>query len=172
MSAAVITPLIWRKFAAASGAFVAVKLAIAALPDGVFAQIFCKISAWIAAAYFQASLIGETLLFVSGQMVSVTRACGGADFFAMLCALFAWQVVPERIRWLPALCAGAWAVTLLVNAMRVIAAIWMRSFAELLLPERMEAAVHLVSGVLVFFPALLAAWWISCRAFSVQTRNN
>ncbi|MDR2862816.1 MAG: archaeosortase/exosortase family protein [Puniceicoccales bacterium] len=165
MPTAVITPLIWRKFVVSGGAVVIAKLAIATLPDAAFAQIFCRVPAWIAAAYFQASLTGETLCLASGRMVSVTRACGGADFFAILCAMFAWQVVPGRIRWFPVLCAGAWVVTIFVNAMRVIAAVWIRAFTELLLPERMEAAVHLVSGVLVFFPALLAIWWLSCRAF-------
>ncbi|MDR2862851.1 MAG: archaeosortase/exosortase family protein [Puniceicoccales bacterium] len=147
-----------------------IKLIVASLPDAVFSPIFCKIPAWIAASYFQAGLDGDTLVFTSGQMVSVTRACGGSDFFALLCAMLSWEAVPERMRRLPALLAGAWAVTMFVNGMRVVTSVWTRWFAEAFLPERMDAATHLVSGVLVFFPSLLAVWWLP-RLFRIYLRR-
>ncbi|MDR3229070.1 MAG: archaeosortase/exosortase family protein, partial [Puniceicoccales bacterium] len=106
---------------------------------------------------------GETLLFASGQAVRVTRECGGADFFSMVCALLAWQFVPCRARRIVLFPLAAWGVTMLVNAMRVIATVWTRTLGGALLPERLEAATHLLTGVLVFFPSLLAVWLISKR---------
>jgi hypothetical protein len=58
---------------------------------------------------------------------------------------------------------AAWSVTMLVNAMRVIATVWTRTLGNAFLPERLEAATHLFSGVLIFFPSLLAVWLISKR---------
>ncbi len=45
--------------------------------------------------------------------------------------------------------------TLLVNGMRIIVAVYTRLAAEPFIPARFLGAVHLFSGVLVFFPALL-----------------
>jgi hypothetical protein len=50
--------------------------------------------------------------------------------------------------------------------MRVVLSFWTRLASEALLPERFDAAVHMVSGVMIFFPALLAVWWV-CK-----TRRN
>jgi exosortase/archaeosortase family protein len=158
------------KAAAAGGVYAIAKLGVFALSDAAFSQVFCQIPAWIAASYFQTELHGDTLVFASGQMVAVTRACGGGDFFSLLCAMLTWQFLPGRARWLPALWAGAWAVTMFVNGMRVIASVWTRWFAEAFLPERMDAAVHLVSGVLVFFPALAAVGWLAER-FTLEKKR-
>jgi hypothetical protein len=162
--------------------FAVAKLVAECLPEAAFAQVFCKVPAWLAAVYFQTPLQGETLLFGSGATVVVSRACGGADFFAMLCAVLAWHAVAHRERehkhqhesgrrraTLNAIVVFglifpiAWAATLLVNGARVIAVVWVRAGADALLPERFAAAAHLAAGVLVFFPALAAAWWLCER---------
>jgi exosortase/archaeosortase family protein len=54
----------------------------------------------------------------------------------------------------------AWAFVNGVNSMRVVLSFWTRLASEAMLPERFDAAVHMVSGVMIFFPALLCVWWL------------
>jgi len=78
-----------------------------------------------------------------------------------------WHALRQKgaamLRLLPLGWCGAWAFTVLVNGMRVIVTVWTRVLVEHMLPERYYGAVHLVSGVLVFFPALLLLWWLCVR---------
>jgi exosortase/archaeosortase family protein len=140
-------------------------LLVSALPDAVYSLLFCRAPAWIAAAFFHAGVTGATFALASGRVVEVTRECGGSDFFALVCAVLTWRTLRQKgaLRGLPLLWFGAWAGTLLVNGMRLIVTVWTRAVAECLLPERYFGAVHLVSGVLVFFPALVLLWWVCIR---------
>lgn len=133
------------------------------LPDGLYQRIFCRIPAALAAAYFGAECHGTSFRLWTGLEVSVTRACGGSDFFALLCGLglaACWRARRRqpaagwmgRLLLYALLALGA---TLLVNGMRIIAAVYMRQAAAPFIPARFLGAVHLFSGVLVFFPALL-----------------
>jgi exosortase/archaeosortase family protein len=70
------------------------------------------------------------------------------------------RVFFETIREAFILLFVAWAFVNGVNSMRVVLSYWTRLASEALLPERFDGAVHMVSGVMIFFPALLAAWWV------------
>lgn len=151
-------------FLAACAVYCGFAALVAALPDAWYAGLFCRVPAWLAAVYFHAGLDGAALTLGSGRAVAVTRACGGSDFFALVCAVLTWRAVRRNVAArLPLWWCGAWAYTLLVNGLRVIVTVWTRALAEPSLPERFYGAVHLVSGVLVFFPALLLLWWVCLR---------
>jgi hypothetical protein len=64
---------------------------------------------------------------------------------------------------LPLWLFGAWLFALTVNGARIVVTVWTRAVAEVVLPASCFPAVHLASGVLVFFPALLAMWWLCVR---------
>ncbi len=149
---------------AAGSVFVVLTALAAALPDTWYNALFCRAPAWLAAAYFHAGLDGTALTLGSGRVVAVTRACGGSDFFALACAVLTWHAARQKVAArLPLGWFCAWAFTLLVNGMRLIVTVWTRALAEPWLPERFCGAVHLVSGVLVFFPALVLLWWVCLR---------
>ena len=147
-------------FLAGGAAFLGVMCGTAVMSEPCFAFLFCRVPAWIAAGFFGAGLDGSVLVLGTGRVVAVTRECGGSDFFALVCAVLTWHAVRHNdAAMLPLWWCGAWAGTLLVNGLRVIATVWTRAIAECILPERFFGAVHLVSGVLVFFPVLLLLWW-------------
>ncbi|MEI7900403.1 MAG: hypothetical protein WCK89_09120 [bacterium] len=138
---------------------------VGVLPDTLYSLLFCRMSAEIAAAFFHAGVDGTALVLGSGRVVAVTRECGGSDFFALACAVLTWHTVRRKGAVMPLLLGwcGAWGLTLLTNGMRVIVTVWTRASVECFLPERYYGAVHLASGVLVFFPALILLWWVCVR---------
>lgn len=137
------------------------------LPDTLVSTLFCRVPTGLAALFFNADIQGSSLVLGSGRVIAVTRDCGGTDFFALVCAVLTWHALRQKgaamLRLLPLGWCGAWAFTVLVNGMRVIVTVWTRVLVEHMLPERYYGAVHLVSGVLVFFPALLLLWWLCVR---------
>jgi hypothetical protein len=219
---------------------------IAILPDTAFDLLFCRGPAWLASLYLGATCDGTTLSLRSGHILAVTHACGGSDFFILVCSMIAWyataprgmqlnggatflhrmtrttrlrgyayggqarisgsprrfalppsdqtvapceagranrlgeplsfnnkairqsrtKAILETIREACILLFMAWAFVNGVNSMRVVLSFWTRLASEALLPERFDAAVHMVSGVMIFFPALLVVWWV-CK-----TRRN
>lgn len=148
----------------ACAVFIAALLIASALTDAWYSTLFCRVPAILTAAYYHAGREGVSLVLGSGRIVAVTRECGGSDFFALVCAVLTWHAVRQNgAALLPLWWAGAWCFTVLVNGLRVIATVWMRMLAETFLPERFYGATHLVSGVLVFFPALVLLWWMCIR---------
>lgn len=208
---------------------------IACLPASAFDLLFCRGPAWLASLYLGATCDGTTLSLRSGHILAVTHACGGSDFFILVCSMIAWyamahggagineQVTKEEywnigileygnirlrqgygqavkrhyregrasarlghadacpslshskfhhstitpfhcsihvIRKAFILLFVVWAFVNAVNSMRVVLSFWTRLASEALLPERFDAAVHMVSGVMIFFPALLVVWWV------------
>jgi hypothetical protein len=208
---------------------------VAFLPATMFELLFCRGPAWLASLYLGATCYGTALSLRSGHVLAVTHACGGSDFFVLVCSMIAWYVMApgglgliggstkerywnigileywnirlgqgyggqaaRRPNWegrasarpghadaCPSLSHSklhhstippfhysihvireacillfmAWAFVNGVNSMRVVLSFWTRLASEALLPERFDAAVHMVSGVMIFFPALLAVWW-------------
>ncbi len=219
-----------------ASAFCLLYFLIAWLPASAFDLLFCRGPAWLASLYLGATCDGTTLSLRSGRILAVTHACGGSDFFILVCSMIAWyatapggagineQVTKEEywnigileygnirlrqgyggqaarrysregrasarpghadacpslshsklhhstipsfhysihvIRKALILLFIAWAFVNGVNGLRVVLSFWTRLASEALLPERFDAAVHMVSGVMIFFPALLVVWWV------------
>jgi hypothetical protein len=150
----------WRAALLGGAVVLAMYALAAALPDAAYEAVFCKLPTRLAAMYFGTVADGASFALADGRVVAVTRACGGAGFFAMLCGLLACRAAAMGgVRWLLPSVVAAWGYTVLVNGVRVVGAVWARALAEMLLPERAWAAAHLAVGVLVFFPALCIFWW-------------
>jgi hypothetical protein len=187
---------------------------ISYLSASVFDQLFCRVPAWLASLYLGGTCDGTTLALRSGHTLMVTRACGGSDFFILVCSMIAWYAMrPQNARnstdnikatqtsniehpTLNIQCSNlnkairqsrnkaifivirkvfilffiAWAFVNGVNSMRVVLSVWTRYVSEALLPERFDAAVHMVSGVMIFFPALLFVWWV-CKTKTCEVSN-
>ena len=183
---------------------------IAALPATVFELLFCRIPAWLASLYLGAPCDGTAMALRSGHILAVTHACGGSDFFILICSMIAWyatapgglqlnggatslsSALEGTVTPVPRsgcnptlqkvssfkfqlgrafiLLFMAWAFVNAVNSLRVVLSAWTRLASEALLPERFDAAVHMVSGVMIFFPALLVVWWI-CKTRTNEVLN-
>ena len=154
---------------------------IALLPSSLFDLVFCRIPAWLASLYLGATCEGTTLALRSGRLLAVTPACGGSDFFILVCSMIVWYATAPSLqsqvssfkfqirRSFVLLCVALVFVNG-VNSMRVVLSVWTRLASEALLPERFDAAVHMVCGVMIFLPALLCVWWL-CKTKANEVFN-
>jgi exosortase/archaeosortase family protein len=96
----------------------------------------------------------------SGELpVLVTAACSGADFFLIVAALVGWQLARRGVRPAGAIVAGLAAavpVAIYVNALRIVAVAQAHRWVIPRLPDAYGAFTHMLTGVAVFLPALIA----------------
>lgn len=99
------------------------------------------------------------LLAGAVRPVLVSSACSATGFFLTVVALLGWQLarrgIPAAIA-LTAALLGAVPVTLLVNALRVVAVAQMHRWVIPQLPEAYGPFLHMLTGVSVFLPSLIA----------------
>ena len=99
------------------------------------------------------------LLALADRPVVVTAACSGVDYFLIVAALLGWQLARAG-KSLPAAVVGAVALalplTILVNALRVVAVTHAHRWVIPLLPETYRSFAHMFTGVAVFLPSLIA----------------
>ena len=134
------------------------KLILAALPESVILDSFCRVPAEVAAFYYGVPLETETLSFTArGVTLAVTRACAATDFFALIAAvLLTARILREGWRWRQlALLPIAWGITLAVNSLRIIALVPV----DAVFPKDHAPVVHLLAGVAFFLPAFAGVWW-------------
>lgn len=228
--------LIRNRIFVTASVFCLLTILIASLPASAFDLLFCRVPAWLASFYLGATCEGTTLALRSGRLLAVTPACGGSDFFILVCSMIVWYAtapggaginarVTKEEYWnigiveycntvrrhsregrasarpghadaCPSLSHSklhhstippfhysihvickvffflfvAWAFVNGVNSMRVVLSVWTRLASEALLPERFDAAIHMVSGVMTFFPALLCVWWL-CKTKPYEVFN-
>jgi exosortase/archaeosortase family protein len=124
-------------------------------------ELFAAGAAQIAASLLGADVVrGEAtwLIELSDRTVAVTGACSGTDFFLMVAALLGWRLTREDRSFVRTVLTGlalALPVTLLVNAMRVVAVAQAHRWVIPLLPERHGAFAHMATGAAVFLPSLI-----------------
>lgn len=104
---------------------------------------------------------GWTLAF-AGQPLLVTAACSATDFFLMTAALLGWHFARrlDRTAWFPVAAAGALLAavpfTVAVNALRLVAVAHAHRWVGPRLPAACGPFLHMLAGVAVFLPALIA----------------
>lgn len=92
----------------------------------------------------------------------VTAACSATDFFMLTTVLLAWHFArrTKRAVWLPAAAAGALVaavpLTVFINALRLIAVAQAHRWVIPQLPAAYESFLHMLTGMAVFLPALIA----------------
>lgn len=128
---------------------------------------FTRPSGWIAAAILGApstlAEAGGLALHTGAGLVTVTRDCSGFDFFLLLFTATTWlrlKTADRRSRVLVVVSTGlatAYIATLLVNAGRVVLAVYAQHWTLCFLGEGFAHATHLAVGVLSFLPILIIA---------------
>jgi len=129
-----------------------------ALRADLFAAGAARLAAILLGTGVEREAAASVFVF-GGRTVAVTAACSGTDFFLMVAALLGWGLARARGGFVrPALAGLALAlpVALLVNAARIVAVTQAHRWVIPLLPERHGAFAHLLTGVAVFLPALIA----------------
>jgi len=140
----------------------AIATAAAYLFPSVELQVFARTTAEIAGLLSGAPAITTPdgwLLPFQHQALLISEACSGAGFFIMLASLLAWHLAKRWGRVLPALVVGlsaSFALAMGINALRVLSLSQAHRWLIPLLPETYAHVAHLMVGVAVFLPALIA----------------
>lgn len=91
--------------------------------------------------------------------VAVTAACGATDFFLMVAALISWQLARRGSSLTLAVSSGlvaALPLAISINALRIVAVAQAHRWVIPLLPDSYEPFLHMLTGVAVFLPSLIA----------------
>jgi exosortase/archaeosortase family protein len=141
-----------------------------AVSDGVFDIFFCRVPTLLAALYLNVPHAETLLLLTDSDVFEVKRACGGSDFFVIVTAMVTWYYLKRArpLTGLLILMAPLWLLVNLVNSMRIVALVWVHALSAEVVPERFLGSLHLASGVLIFFPALLGVWWACKKVWEVE----
>ena len=161
----------------AGAATLAVWWALWLAPDAFVTTVFCRVPAWVAARYYNATLqIPELVFFARGITIEVIRPCGATDFFAMVAGLFTYHAINNNVAQasrpvsLNKAQAGrpvlrclfilplAWCVTLMANSIRIIFLVptkaWLYHHPWFL--ERAHLDDHF--GTFIFLTLFLLLW--------------
>jgi exosortase K len=143
---------------------------ILCLPFGEFFDefwwfYFCMPSARFCSLFLGSDCIPTAngyMLTNESLAIHITKACSGASFFILLCALII-SVTIKSIRmndvvklcWILPL---AYIVTLLANSSRILAGWITGRWARAFLPEDLWGGVHLGTGVVIFLTFLICTY--------------
>jgi exosortase/archaeosortase family protein len=128
-------------------------------------EVFARGAAGLAGLFLGVPTVrmgeGWALPFAA-QPVLVTNACSATDFYLMAAAVLGWHLMRrvEGRPWMPLVAAAALLaalpVTFLVNALRIVAVAHAQHWVISRLPASYDAFLHMLTGVSVFLPALIA----------------
>jgi len=94
--------------------------------------------------------------------LAVIPACAATDYFCLLTGflslLFFWRAWPVRSQLL--VLPAAWALTILINAIRLTACWQTDRLAQALLPPSVWPATHMAVGVVTFLTGLILVFWL------------
>ena len=128
------------------------------LPLEFFAQASARLAGLFAGAHVERIDTGW-LLAGTGRPVVVTAACSATDFFVIVATLLAWQWVRQGrspVRAVPAALGAALPLAVGVNALRVVVVAQAHRWLIPALPAVYGPYLHMLTGVAVFLPALIA----------------
>lgn len=154
-----VGPVLVALAAAAGGA--GLTKVFSGLETGVFMGGSAKLAGLVSGVAAVRAEEGWIMPF-AGQPLMVTTACSATDFFLMTAALLGWHFA-QRVRrpaLLPLAAAGALVaavpVTLCVNALRIVAVAQAHRWVIPRMPAAYDSFLHMLTGVAVFLPALIA----------------
>jgi exosortase/archaeosortase family protein len=99
------------------------------------------------------------LLGGASQPVVVSEACSATGYFLTVVALLGWRLAQRGfspVVAVPAALVGGFVFTLFVNALRVVALMHAHHWVIPRFPDSYAPFLHLLTGVAVFLPALIA----------------
>lgn len=126
------------------------------LEVGVFVAGAARLAGFLSGVPVAAGEDGWLLGFAE-QPLRVTAACSATDFYLMTTAVLGWHLAMRLRGSLALVCAAAGAIpiTLLVNALRLIAVAQAHGWVIPRLPAAYESFLHMLTGAAVFMPALI-----------------
>jgi exosortase/archaeosortase family protein len=98
-------------------------------------------------------------LATTGMPVVVTAACSATGYFLMVAALLGWQFARRGMSLGGAVVSGliiGLPLSIAVNSLRIVAVMQAHRWAIPLLPEAYGSFLHMLTGVAIFLPALIA----------------
>ena len=125
-------------------------------------QIFAQGAARIASLFTGAPLVEADvgwLLPLSHRTILISEACSGATFFIITGALLCWHIsrrTGHHIASIAIAFSSALALAIFINALRIICLVQAHRWLIPLLPENYAAFAHMLVGIAVFLPALIA----------------
>lgn len=149
----------WLASAAALALGKAILILAPAVPLEVFARATARLAGVLVGAPVQRVAAGW-MLPAAPESVVVSSACSGADFWLMLAMLGAWHAgqhgaARQRLVGLFGSLAAAFPVAIGANACRVVAVMQAHRWVIPRWPDAYGPFLHLLTGVLVFLPALI-----------------
>ncbi|NQT94615.1 MAG: hypothetical protein HQ559_17805, partial [Lentisphaerae bacterium] len=135
-------------------------LALVRLVPGVFFSVLgvpaAHLSAWWLGMPCDAGA-GGLVLANSRLPITITHACSGGDFFALVLALlipFSVTALPRRRWWMTVPAAAS--ITILANTCRIVAGWYTGVWARAALSVTYWRGVHLATGIVIFLAVLIA----------------
>ena len=125
-------------------------------------QVFAQGAAKIASLFSGAPLVeGESgwLLPLSHQTILISEACSGATFFIITSTLLCWHIArrtEHHIATLVIALSSALALAIFINALRIICLVQAHRWFIPHLPENYTSFAHMLIGIAVFLPSLIA----------------
>jgi len=124
-------------------------------------EFFCRGAGWLAAVMTGCPMVRveNGWMLSAASPVVVTSACSGTTYFVLLAVLFGWHV-QQRVRRsfvaVGAAIACAVPTAVAVNGLRVAAVLQTHRWLYPLFPDSFRPFLHMLTGVAVFLPALIA----------------
>ncbi len=154
------------------GALLALALAViasaASSPDSVRRIAFCAPAAHVAGLLSGAPCVnedGDYRLIGPDLDLIVAPACAAVDYFCLMTGFLSLLVTWRGFGLLAQalVLPAAWALTILVNALRLTACWQTDRLTHPRLPESLWAAPHMAVGVVTFLAGLVLVFWIMTR---------
>lgn len=126
---------------------------------------FCAPAAHLAGILSGASCVkdGDDYRLISAHLdLMVIPACAAVDYFCLMAGFLSLLVTWRRfsLRTQLLVLPSAWALTILINALRLTACWQTDRLAQSLLPQSIWPATHMAVGVVTFLVGLIAVFWI------------
>jgi len=146
------------------------------LPERCY-HLFSYPSAKIAALFLNAQLTfveGVYLVADSRIVLHITKKCSASTFFIILFSLLCFQLVAYKglrggLRLFPVMVLS-YPITVVANAMRIIAWRLLFPYVDKLTTPAFESAVHQCAGMMIFLPVLCGAYIIAERVFNHENK--
>ena len=95
----------------------------------------------------------------AGIPIMITAACSGTGYFLMVAALIGWQLARRGRSLGGAILVGlvvGLPLSITINSLRVVAVMQAHRWAIPLLPDAYGSFLHMLTGVAIFLPSLIA----------------
>jgi exosortase/archaeosortase family protein len=117
--------------------------------------------------------IADGYAIATARTVEITIACSAVNFFALAVAVFAGLAVEKKYSLRSALwlLPGAYLLTLLANAARIISTQYTDAMAAAWLPDVLHAGMHALAGALIFMFSLAIGYYAIWRCINEYEKN-